>query len=76
MFVSGVPGQISWDSVLNISTLTNQPGADFPRVGLITFDLAPGNRVRGEEGNCWDSCSEWELSGRGRTFEDGVRAMS
>lgn len=76
MLVSGVPGQISWDSVLKISNLTNQPGVDFPGVGLRTFDLAPGNRVRGKEGNCWDSSSEWELSNSGRTFEDGVQAMS
>lgn len=73
LFVSGVPGQISWDSVLNVSNLTNPPGVDFPEeVGLATFGLTPGNRIRGEEGNCWDSFSEWELSSRGRTFEDGV----
>lgn len=75
MFVSGVPGQINWDSVLNISNLTHQP-VDFLGVGLITFDLVPGNRVRGEERNHWDSFSEWELSSRGRTFEDGIQAKS
>lgn len=29
-FVSCVPGQMSWDSVLNFSNLFGQPGTDFP----------------------------------------------
>lgn len=62
-FAASRPGQISLDSVLGFSNPTGQPGTDFweTSVGLMMSNLAPGNKVRGEKGNCLGSSAEQEL---------------